>query len=203
MLVRHHFLSLDPYMRGRMNDAKSYAAPQALNKVMVGGTVGEVVESKHPAFAPATASSAWAAGSSTPSSTAVPGALRKVDTSRIPLVGLSRRGRHAGRHRMVRAHQDLRAEGGADDRRQRGSGAVGSVVGQLAKARGCRAVGIAGGPRSAATSSRSSASTPASTTRRIRTRSRCTPRSRRRRPTASTAASRTSAAPSSTRRSRA
>ena len=44
VLVRNHFLSLDPYMRMRMTDAKSYAAPQALNDTMIGGTVGEVVE---------------------------------------------------------------------------------------------------------------------------------------------------------------
>ena len=48
VLVRHHYLSLDPYMRGRMNDAKSYAAPQPLGQVMQGGTVGEVVESRNP-----------------------------------------------------------------------------------------------------------------------------------------------------------
>jgi hypothetical protein len=46
LLVRHHYLSLDPYMRGRMNDAKSYAPPQPLNEVMIGGTAGEVVESE-------------------------------------------------------------------------------------------------------------------------------------------------------------
>src|SRR5512144_2508786 len=50
VLVRHHYLSLDPYMRARMNDSKSYAQPQPLNEVMIGGTVGEVVESRHPAF---------------------------------------------------------------------------------------------------------------------------------------------------------
>src|SRR5215468_10312086 len=50
LLVRNHFLSLDPYMRGRMNDAKSYALPQPLNEVMGGGTVGEVVASKNEAF---------------------------------------------------------------------------------------------------------------------------------------------------------
>ena len=49
--VRNQYLSLDPYMRGRMSDAKSYAAPQPLNEVMIGGTVGEVVESKNPKFA--------------------------------------------------------------------------------------------------------------------------------------------------------
>ena len=52
VLVRHHFLSLDPYMRGRMNDSKSYAAPQALGEVMQGGTAGEVVESRSPRFKP-------------------------------------------------------------------------------------------------------------------------------------------------------
>ena len=51
VLVRNHFLSLDPYMRGRMNDAKSYAAPVNLGDVMVGGTAGEVVASKNPKFA--------------------------------------------------------------------------------------------------------------------------------------------------------
>ena len=52
VLVRHHFLSLDPYMRMRMNDARNYAAPQALGEVMIGGTVGVVAESRHPGFAP-------------------------------------------------------------------------------------------------------------------------------------------------------
>jgi NADPH-dependent curcumin reductase CurA len=52
VLVRHHYLSLDPYMRGRMNESKSYAASQPLGEVMIGGTVGEVVESrKHPKYA--------------------------------------------------------------------------------------------------------------------------------------------------------
>ena len=51
VLVRHHYLSLDPYMRGRMNDSKSYAQPQPLGQVMQGGTVGEIVESRNPKFA--------------------------------------------------------------------------------------------------------------------------------------------------------
>jgi NADPH-dependent curcumin reductase CurA len=65
VLVRHHFLSLDPYMRGRMNAGKSYAQPQPLGEVMQGGTVGEVVESKNPATSRATRWSASAAGSCT------------------------------------------------------------------------------------------------------------------------------------------
>ncbi len=51
VVVRHHFLSLDPYMRGRMDDARSYAPPQKLDAVMIGGTAGEVVESTHPDYA--------------------------------------------------------------------------------------------------------------------------------------------------------
>ena len=61
-------------------------------------------------------------------------------------VGLSRRGRHAGRDRLVRADEDLEPKAGQTIVVSAASGAVGSVVGQLAKARGCRAVGIAGGP---------------------------------------------------------
>src|SRR5215470_6267552 len=49
-LVRNEWLSLDPYMRGRMNEGRSYAAPQALGEVMVGGTAGTVVESRNPQF---------------------------------------------------------------------------------------------------------------------------------------------------------
>src|SRR5687767_7277318 len=51
LLVRNRFLSLDPYMRGRMSEAKSYAAPMNVGDVMLGGTVGEVVASRHPGFA--------------------------------------------------------------------------------------------------------------------------------------------------------
>jgi NADPH-dependent curcumin reductase CurA len=50
LLVRNHYLSLDPYMRMRMEDVKSYAAPQALDEVMIGGTMGEVIESKNAKF---------------------------------------------------------------------------------------------------------------------------------------------------------
>src|SRR4051812_33267114 len=51
VVVRVRFLSLDPYMRGRMNDAKSYAEPVAIGAVMIGGAVGEVIESKNPKLA--------------------------------------------------------------------------------------------------------------------------------------------------------
>ena len=52
LLTRVHYLSLDPYMRGRMEESKSYAAPQPLGEVMIGGTVAEVVESKNTRFKP-------------------------------------------------------------------------------------------------------------------------------------------------------
>ena len=51
LLVRNHYLSLDPYMRGRMSAAKSYATSQPLDATMIGGTVGEVIVSRHPDFA--------------------------------------------------------------------------------------------------------------------------------------------------------
>ena len=67
LLVRVVYLSLDPYMRGRMRDAASYAAPVQIGEVMTGGTVGEVVKSNHPTSRWATSSrTAWA-GRSTPS----------------------------------------------------------------------------------------------------------------------------------------
>ncbi len=86
VLVRHHYLSLDPYMRGRMNDSKSYAAPQPLNAVMQGGTVGEVVASRNPAYAigdHVVGFGGWQQYSVVDAST--PGVLRKVDTTQVPL----------------------------------------------------------------------------------------------------------------------
>jgi NADPH-dependent curcumin reductase len=86
VLVKHHFLSLDPYMRGRMNDSKSYAASQGLGEVMIGGTVGEVFESKHPKFAvgdKVVGMGGWQQYSVVDANQ--PGALRKVDTTHVPL----------------------------------------------------------------------------------------------------------------------
>ena len=114
VLVRHHFLSLDPYMRGRMNDAKSYAQPQPLDKVMQGGTVGVVVASKHPDYKPGdnvVGFGGWQEYSIVDAG--IPGTLRKVDTSAGAALGLPRRGRHARRHGVVRPDEDLPAEGRA------------------------------------------------------------------------------------------
>src|SRR5438132_907677 len=84
VLVRHHFMSLDPYMRGRMNDAKSYAAPQPLNAVMQGGTAGEVVASKNAGYAigdKVVGFGGWQQFSVVDAGT--PGVLRKADTTHI------------------------------------------------------------------------------------------------------------------------
>jgi NADPH-dependent curcumin reductase CurA len=147
VLVRHHFLSLDPYMRGRMNDAKSYAAPQELGKVMQGGTVGEVVESRSPKFAvgdKVVGMGGWQEYAVVAADQ--PGALRKVDTTHVPLshylgaVGMPGVTAWYGLNRIIepKAGQTVVVSAA--------SGAVGSALGALAKARGCRAVGIAGGP---------------------------------------------------------
>jgi len=86
VLVRHHYLSLDPYMRGRMNDAKSYAACQPLGEVFQGGTVGEVVESRNAKYAvgdKVVGMGGWQEYSVVDGN--APGALRKVDTTHVPL----------------------------------------------------------------------------------------------------------------------
>lgn len=147
VLVRNHFLSLDPYMRGRMNDAKSYAAPQPLDEVMIGGTVGEVVESKSDAFKPGdkvVGMGGWQQYSVVDASQ--PGLLRKVDTTHIPLsayLGAVGMPGVTGWYGLVKICEPKAGETVVVSA---ASGAVGAVVGQLAKARGARAVGIAGGP---------------------------------------------------------
>src|SRR3954462_8118506 len=141
VLVKNLWLSLDPYMRGRMSDAKSYVKGVELGEVMVGQTVGEVVESRNPKLRKGDSvltQLGWQLYGCTAEAT-------KVDPSRAPLsyylgvlgmpgmtayFGLKELGQpKAGETVVVSA----------------ASGAVGSVVGQLAKIAGCRAVGIAGG----------------------------------------------------------
>ncbi|AOI57734.1 NADP-dependent oxidoreductase [Burkholderia diffusa] len=142
--VRNHFLSLDPYMRGRMNDAKSYAAPQPLNEVMIGGTAGEVIESRHPDFAVGehvVGQFGWQEYG-----TSNGGALRKVDTSRVPLSAWLGVAGMPGVTAWVGLNRIIAPKAGETVVVSAASGAVGSVVGQLAKRAGCRAVGIAGGP---------------------------------------------------------
>jgi NADPH-dependent curcumin reductase CurA len=143
VLVRNHYLSLDPYMRMRMEDVKSYAAPQALNEVMIGGTVGEVVESKNPNFAvgdKVNGMLGW-----TEMAVSDGSMLRKIDTTRVPISAYLGAVGMPGMTAWYGLTQIIQPKEGETIVVSAASGAVGSVVGQLAKRRGCRAVGIAGG----------------------------------------------------------
>ena len=141
VLVKNLWLSLDPYMRGRMSDAKSYVKGVEIGEVMVGQTVGEVVESRHPDLKPGDkvlTQLGWQLFGVTKEAT-------KLRDLKVPLsyylgvlgmpgmtayFGLKEIGQpKAGETVVISA----------------ASGAVGSVVGQLAKIAGCRVVGIAGG----------------------------------------------------------
>ncbi|MDP3226664.1 MAG: NADP-dependent oxidoreductase [Acidovorax sp.] len=147
VLVRHHFLSLDPYMRGRMNESKSYAASQGLGEVMIGGTVGEVAESSHPKYAvgdKVVGMGGWQEYSVVDGNAV--GALRKVDTTHVPLshylgaVGMPGVTAWYGLVKIINPKEGETVVVSA------ATGAVGSAFAALAKARGCRVVGIAGGP---------------------------------------------------------
>ena len=147
VLVRHHYMSLDPYMRGRMNDSKSYTANQPTGAVFQGGTVGEVVESKHPKYQvgdKVVGFGGWQEYSVVDAS--VPGSLKKVDTTHVPLshylgaVGMPGVTAWYGLVKIIAPKEGETVVITA------ASGAVGSAFGALAKARGCRVVGIAGGP---------------------------------------------------------
>jgi NADPH-dependent curcumin reductase CurA len=144
VLVRNDFLSLDPYMRGRMSEAKSYATPQALGETMIGATAGEVLQSRDPRFAPGdqvTGMLGWAE-----MGVARGDALRKVETARVPLSAYLGVAGMPGVTAWYGLNEIMRVKAGETIVVSAASGAVGSVVGQLAKLRGCRAVGIAGGP---------------------------------------------------------
>jgi NADPH-dependent curcumin reductase CurA len=146
VLIRHHYLSVDPYMRGRMNDAKSYAPPQPLNAVMIGGTVGEVIDSKSPAFSKGdhvVGMGGWQEYSIVSGSAR--GALRKVDTSRIPMTAYLGSVGMPGVTAWYGLVKIIEAKAGQTITVSAASGAVGSIVGQLARSRGCRAIGCAGG----------------------------------------------------------
>ena len=141
VLVRNLWLSLDPYMRGRMSESKSYVKGVEIGEVMVGQTVGEVIESKNKTLKPGEhvlTQLGWQLYGVTKEAT-------KVDASRAPL------SYYLGMLGMpgLTAYFGLKELGqpkpGETVVVSAASGAVGSVVGQLAKLWGCRAVGIAGG----------------------------------------------------------
>lgn len=143
VLVRNEWLSLDPYMRGRMDDAKSYAPSVQLGQVMVGQTVGEVVESHDERFKPGDkvlTQLGWQLFG-----VAKGDELTQIDTKRAPasyylgILGMP------GTTAWFGLFEIGQPKAGETVVVSAASGAVGSVVGQLAKIRGCRAVGIAGG----------------------------------------------------------
>jgi hypothetical protein len=147
VLVRHHFLSLDPYMRGRMNDSKSYAVPQELGQTMGGGTVGEVVESKNAKFAvgdKVVGMGGWQEYSVVDADQS--GALRKVDTTHIPLSAYLGAVGMPGVTAWYGLVKIIEPKAGETMVVSAATGAVGSAFAALSKARGCRTVGIAGGP---------------------------------------------------------
>lgn len=143
VLLRVLYLSLDPYMRGRMSEAKSYAAPVAIDQVMEGGTVAEVLESHHAGFKPGDivlSHSGWQ------SHAVADGAhLRKLDPAAAPIttalgvLGMPGFTAYAG---LLTIGQPKAAETVVV---AAASGPVGSAVGQIARIKRARAVGIAGG----------------------------------------------------------
>jgi NADPH-dependent curcumin reductase CurA len=144
LLVEIHYLSLDPYMRGRMDATKSYAPSQPLGAVMIGGTVGAVIESRNPRYRPGdvvVGMGGWQQLHVSDGS-----GLRKVDARAVrESVYLGSLGM-PGVTAWYGLHQIGKPKAGETVVVSAASGAVGSVVGQLAKAAGCRAVGVAGGP---------------------------------------------------------
>ena len=143
VLVRNRWLSLDPYMRGRMSDAKSYVEPVALGDVMPGGTVGEVVASNAPQLQVGdlvTGMLGWQRYA-----VADAAAVRRIDAAGVPPQAFLGALGMPGVTAWYGLQRICRPQAGDTVVVTAASGAVGSVVGQLAKAVGCRVVGVAGG----------------------------------------------------------
>jgi NADPH-dependent curcumin reductase len=142
VLRRTIYLSLDPYMRGRMSDAPSYSAPFKVGDAMGGHTVSEVVESRNPAFAKGdfvTGYDGWQTyGLSNGKE------LRKLDPKAVPISTAIGVLGMPGMTAFVGLLDIGRPKAGETVVVSAASGAVGAVVGQLAKVKGCRAVGVAG-----------------------------------------------------------
>ncbi|MCW5626324.1 MAG: NADP-dependent oxidoreductase [Burkholderiales bacterium] len=143
ILVRNHWLSLDPYMRGRMSAAKSYSAPVEIGAVMVGGTVGEIVQSQHPRFKAGqfvVGSLGWQLYA-----TSTGEGLTVVDPNLVPLQAYLGAVGMPGGTAWIGLFEHCSPKAGETVVISAASGAVGAIAGQLAKMQGCRAVGIAGG----------------------------------------------------------
>lgn len=148
VLLRTKFLSLDPYMRGRMSDAPSYAEPTALGDVLPGATVAEVVESRDPSRQVGDVVLAYGGWQSF--SVAPARHTRRLDPSVAPVstalgvLGMPGFTAYAGLTQIGRPKPGETVVVAA------ATGPVGATVGQIAKILGCRAVGIAGGPEKVA-----------------------------------------------------
>ena len=141
--MRHSFLSLDPYMRGRLSDAKSYAKPQEVGAVMGGGTVGIVEASNNPRFKAGDAvvgNGGWQRYSLSDGAT-----LGVVDAKSVPIQAYLGALGMPGVTAWYGLNRIIEPKSGETVLVSAATGAVGSVVGQLAKLAGARPVGIAGG----------------------------------------------------------
>ena len=142
VLNRTVYLSLDPYMRGRMSDRASYAAPVELGSVMVGGGVSQVMQSNHPQFSAGDfvlGYDGWQAYGVSKGET-----LRKLDPKQAPIsyaLGITGMPGMTAYFALLDVGQP---QSGETVVISAASGAVGSVAGQIAKIKGCRVVGVAG-----------------------------------------------------------
>jgi NADPH-dependent curcumin reductase CurA len=147
MLVKTLWLSLDPYMRGRMSDRESYAKPLEIGEVITGGIVGEVVESKNADYPVGTIVSAMHGWQSYAVAKPDDYRLFKVDPSLAPIstavgtTGMPGQTAYFGLLKLGKPQPGETVVVSA------ASGAVGSVVGQIAKIKGCKAIGVAGGEK--------------------------------------------------------
>jgi NADPH-dependent curcumin reductase len=144
LLLRTLWLSLDPYMRGRMNDAQSYARPVGIGEVMTAEAVSEIVRSDDPAFRSGDTVRAFTGWQTHALAKAKD--LRRVDPSEAPVsTALGVLGM-PGMTAYVGLLEIGRPKPGETVAVAAAAGPVGSLVGQIARLKGCRAVGIAGGP---------------------------------------------------------
>ena len=143
LLLRTKWLSLDPYMRGRMSDAPSYAKPVGVGEVMEGGTVCEVAASDHPDHRPGEivlAHTGWQTHALSDGK-----GLRRLDPQRAPVQAALGVLGMPGMTAYTGLREIGKPKAGETVVVSAASGAVGSVVGQIARIMGGRAVGIAGG----------------------------------------------------------
>lgn len=145
MLLKTIWLSLDPYMRGRMNDQKSYAKPTAVREVMTAGVVSQVIESNIAAFKTGDFVTGMYGWQQYAIARAGDNRLYKIDPSLAPISTAIGAAGMPGQTAYFGLLKVAEPKSGETVVVSAASGAVGSVVGQIAKFEGCRAVGVAGG----------------------------------------------------------